>query len=97
MRSTYFYPMRFICVYCHRILDKSNFAGFIRDSDNKGAEYHAWRHLTPKEEEIEAKAEMLLQLWQIANANQIQGLIQYTSAGDLSVHKVVQSPNPNIS
>jgi hypothetical protein len=54
--------MRFICVYCHRILNKSNFAGFIRDSDNKGAEYHAWRHLEPKEEETEAKAEMLLQL-----------------------------------
>ena len=54
--------MRFICIYCHRILVKSNFAGFIRDSDNKGAEYHAWRHMTPKEKEIEANAEMLLQL-----------------------------------
>jgi hypothetical protein len=54
--------MRFICVYCHRIMDKSNFADFIKVSDNKGAEYHAWRHLTPNEEETEAKAEMLLQL-----------------------------------
>ena len=43
-------------------MDKSNFVDFIKDSDNKGAEYHAWRHLTPNEEETEAKAEMLLQL-----------------------------------
>jgi hypothetical protein len=43
-------------------LDKTNFAGFIMDSNNKRAEYHAWRHLTPNEEEIEAEAEMLLQL-----------------------------------
>jgi hypothetical protein len=54
--------MRFICVYCRRIMDKSNFADFIKVSDNKGTEYHAWRHLTPNEEETEAKAEMLLQL-----------------------------------
>jgi hypothetical protein len=54
--------------------------------------------LTPNEEEIEAKAEVLLQLCWIAQANQIQGLIQYTSAdSDLSVLKVVQSPKPNIS
>lgn len=32
------------------------------DSDNKQAEYHAWRHLTSNEEETDAKAEMLLQL-----------------------------------
>jgi hypothetical protein len=44
-------------------MNQSNFTGFrFKDSDNKDAEYHAWRHLTSNEEEIEAKAEMLLQL-----------------------------------
>jgi hypothetical protein len=43
-------------------MNRSNFTDFIKDSNNKDAEYHAWRHLTSNEEEIEAKAEMLLQL-----------------------------------
>jgi hypothetical protein len=40
-----------------------NFTDFIRDSDNyPNAEYHAWRVLTPAEEEREkeAEAEMVL-------------------------------------
>ena len=57
-----FYPMKFICLYCHGIMNQSNFTDFIRDSDNQEAKYHAWRHLTSNEEETEAKAEMLLQL-----------------------------------
>ena len=55
--------MKWICIYCHRIMDKSNFTDFIRDSDNyPNAEYHAWRRLTPTEEEreTEAEAEILL-------------------------------------
>jgi hypothetical protein len=54
--------MKWICIYCHRIMDKSNFTDFIRDSDNYRAEYHAWRHLTLVEEEREkeAEAEMVL-------------------------------------
>jgi hypothetical protein len=55
-------PMKFICIYCHRIMNQTNFTDFIKDSDNKDAEYHAWRHLTFNEEETEAKSEMLLQL-----------------------------------
>jgi hypothetical protein len=56
--------MRWICIYCHRIMDRTDFTDFISDSDNPTkAEYHAWRHLTPNEEETEAKAEMLLQLY----------------------------------
>ena len=55
--------MKRVCIYCHRIMDKSNFTDFIRDSDNyPNAEYHAWRHLTSEEEEREkeAEAEMVL-------------------------------------
>jgi hypothetical protein len=35
---------------------------FLIEYSDPGAEYHAWRHLTPNKAEIEAKAEMLLQL-----------------------------------
>lgn len=44
--------MRFICIYCDKILDKSNFADFIRDSGNEGTEYHAWRHLILQQDRI---------------------------------------------
>jgi hypothetical protein len=55
--------MKWICIYCHRIMDKSNFTDFIRDSDNyPEAEYHAWRHLTLEEEEREKEAEAELVL-----------------------------------
>jgi hypothetical protein len=37
--------MKFICCYCNKIMDKSNFAEFIRDSDNKDAELHGWQRL----------------------------------------------------
>jgi hypothetical protein len=37
-------------------MDGTNFTDFIKDSDSKEAEYHAWRHLTTNEEETEAKA-----------------------------------------
>lgn len=44
-------------------MDKNNFTGFIKDSDDPRAEYHAWRHLTSDEnEEAETKAEILLAL-----------------------------------
>ena len=55
--------MKWICIYCDRIMDKSNFTDFIRDSDNyPEAEYHAWRHqtLVEEEREKEAGAEMVL-------------------------------------
>jgi hypothetical protein len=35
--------MKFICTYCHKIMDKENFMEFIRDSDNKDVEYHGWK------------------------------------------------------
>jgi hypothetical protein len=55
--------MKWICIYCHRIMDRTNFTDFIKDSDNyPNAEYHAWRRLTPDEEKREAEAEMPLQL-----------------------------------
>ena len=44
-------------------MDSTNFSDFISGSDDQPAAYHAWRHLTPDEEEAEAKAKMLLQLW----------------------------------
>ena len=47
--------MRFICIYCNKIMDSTNFSDFISESDDKPAAYHAWRHLTPDEEEAESK------------------------------------------
>lgn len=41
----YYLPMRWICVYCNKIMDSTNFTDFIRDSDNKDAEYHGWQHI----------------------------------------------------
>lgn len=70
-------PMKFICIYCQRIMNQSNFTDFIKDSDNKDAEYHAWRHLTFNEEETEAKAEMLLQLCQVVNARTSEQLFPF--------------------
>jgi hypothetical protein len=50
-------------------MDSTNFTDFIKQSDNDKnrnqkakVQYHAWRLLTPNEEEIEAESEMLLQL-----------------------------------
>jgi hypothetical protein len=54
--------MRFICIYCNKITDSTNFSDFNSDNDDKPAAYHAWRHLTLDEEEAESKAKMLLQL-----------------------------------
>ena len=36
--------MKWICVYCHKIMDKSNFVDFIKDSDN--GVYHEWKSIT---------------------------------------------------
>lgn len=41
--------IRWICVYCNKIMDKSNFAQFIEDSDNKNTEYHGWRLILEEE------------------------------------------------
>ena len=38
-------PMKWICVYCNKIMDSTNFADFIRESDNPNAEYHGWKML----------------------------------------------------
>ena len=38
--------MKWICVYCNKIMDKSNFTEFIADSDNRDAEYHGWKFIT---------------------------------------------------
>ena len=61
--------MKWICIYCNSIMDSTNFTDFIKQSDNDKnsiqeakVTYHAWRLLTPNEGEIEAEAEMLLQL-----------------------------------
>ena len=35
--------MKWICVYCYKIMDKSNFVDFIKDSDN--GVYHEWKSL----------------------------------------------------
>jgi|GEM_PF-4686719 hypothetical protein len=61
--------MKWICIYCNSVMDCTNFTDFIKQSDNDKntnqeakVQYHAWRLLTPNEEEIEAESEMLLQL-----------------------------------
>ena len=48
--------MRWICVYCDSIMDKTNFTEFIKQSDNDknsnqqaAVEYHSWRSLSDNE------------------------------------------------
>ena len=41
--------MKWICVYCNKVIDRTNFVDYIKDSD-KG-EYHGWRRLAASEEE----------------------------------------------
>ena len=36
--------MKWVCVYCHKTMDKSNFTEFIKDSDN--GVYHEWKSIT---------------------------------------------------
>ena len=50
--STYSTYMRWICVYCNNLMDKTNFTEFIKQSDNgknsnqeAKEEYHSWRLL----------------------------------------------------
>jgi hypothetical protein len=43
--------MKFICIYCNKILDINNFQDFINDSDNKDAELHGWKLMPELEEE----------------------------------------------
>lgn len=38
--------MKWICCYCGKIMDRTNFTEFIADSDNKDAEYHGWKLIT---------------------------------------------------
>jgi hypothetical protein len=53
LRSIYLtYIMKWICIYCNSIMDKTNFTEFITQSDNDKnsnqeakVEYHAWRLL----------------------------------------------------
>ncbi|MGE5661328.1 MAG: hypothetical protein ACM3X1_03680 [Ignavibacteriales bacterium] len=40
--------MRWICIYCNKIMNKDNFKEFIKESDNdknSNQEYHGWRLL----------------------------------------------------
>ena len=37
--------MKWICVYCHKIMDRTSFMDFIKESDNKEAEYHGWQRM----------------------------------------------------
>ena len=47
--------MKWICVYCKRVMDSTKFIDFIRDSDDKEAELHGWQRL-PEAEEKEDEA-----------------------------------------
>jgi len=44
-------PVKFICIYCSKILDINNFQDFINDSENKDAELHGWKLMPELEEE----------------------------------------------
>jgi hypothetical protein len=35
--------MKWICVYCKKVMDKTNFIDFIKESDDKEAEFHGWQ------------------------------------------------------
>ena len=45
--------MKWICVYCNKVMDKSNFIDFIEESDSVNGEYHGWKLLLPSDEEKE--------------------------------------------
>lgn len=40
--------MKWICVYCKKVMDSTNFIDFITESDSKDTEIHGWR-LMPEE------------------------------------------------
>ena len=35
--------MKWICVYCNKVMDSNNFVDFIKDGDNPNSEYHGWQ------------------------------------------------------
>jgi len=38
--------MKWICVYCNKVMDRSNFMDFIKESDSAdNVEYHGWKSL----------------------------------------------------
>jgi hypothetical protein len=49
--------MKWICAYCQKVIDESNFADFIMekegDSDNNERKYHFWQRLMLTEEEAQ--------------------------------------------
>ena len=55
LRNTYFTYMRWIYIYCNKIMDKANFIDFIKESDDSKGEHHDWRLLLSSEGEAEVK------------------------------------------
>ncbi len=35
--------MRWVCIYCNKVMDRANFTGFIEESNNRAAERHGWQ------------------------------------------------------
>ena len=52
--------MKWICVYCNKVMDSTNFMDFIKDSDN--GEYHGWQRLPERARVDRDQTEYLLQL-----------------------------------
>ena len=35
--------MRWVCIYCNKVMDRANFTDFIEESNSRFAERHGWR------------------------------------------------------
>ena len=35
--------MRWVCIYCNKVMDRANFTDFIEESNNRAAERHGWQ------------------------------------------------------
>ena len=50
--------MKWICVYCNKVMDRTNFIDFIKESDSYKGGYHGWRRLLSSEEEEEEEEQV---------------------------------------
>jgi len=51
--------MKWVRVYCKKVMDRTNFIDFIKESDSKDAEFHGWQRL-PDEAEDEVSNPLIL-------------------------------------
>ena len=40
--------MRWVCIYCNKVMDRVNFTDFIEKSNKRAAERHGWQLVADK-------------------------------------------------